>query len=274
MLISKFYSSNFNDYIKREISQKSILNKKSFVILIVFLITLYFCLNLSKIINSFKFEFFNKFLIKNGFVIKNIEIKGINNLKKNDILKIINSYNKINIFSINFKDLHKKINNNTWVKKGLIKVIYPDTVKVYLIEKVPIAIWQDKFGNKLISKTGNFIIEKELNYFKNFLPIIIGKNAHKNIDPIFKILNLNKDFAKNVWSLTFVNERRWDVHFKQGLTIRLPRSNMKEAWKKILSLNENFKILNFGLTEIDLRKPNQILGKINVDKKIIFENRN
>ena len=54
-----------------------------------------------------------------------------------------------------------------------------------------------------------------------------------------------KDFAKNVWSLTFVNERRWDVHFKQGLTIRLPRSNMKEAWKKFIeSSPHNFKFLH------------------------------
>ena len=212
-------------------------------------------------------------MIKNGFVIKNIEIKGTNHLKKNDILKIISSYDEINIFSINFQDIYKEINNNTWVKKGSIEIIYPDTIKVYLIEKEPVAIWQDKFGNKLISKDGDFILEKKLNYFKNFLPIIIGKNAHTNIDPIFKILNLNKDFAKNVWSLTFVNERRWDVHFKQGLTILLPRVKMKEAWKKILSLNENFKILNIGLTELDLRKPNQILGKINIDKKLIFEKR-
>ena len=244
------------------------------MILFIFLITLYFFLNLNKIITSFKFEFYNEFLVNNGFVIKNIEITGSNHLNKNDILEIISSYNKTNIFGINFQDIHKKINNNTWVKKGLIKIIYPDTIKVNLIEKEPVAIWQDKFGNKLISKSGDFILEKKLNYFKNYLPIVIGKNAYKNIGPIFKILNLNKDFAKNIWSLTFINERRWDVHFKQGLTIRLPSRNMKEAWEKVLTLNHNFKILKIGLTEIDLRNTNKILGKIDVDKKLISKKRN
>ena len=273
MLISKFDSSDFNYDTKRRFTPKNIFSKKIFTIIFIIFISLYLFSNLDKMIGSFKFEFFNELLINNGFVIKNIEIKGTNHLKKNDILEIISSYDEINIFSVNFQDIHKKINNNTWVKKGSINIIYPNTIKVYIIEKEPVAIWQDKFGNKLISKSGDFILEKKLNNFKNFLPIIIGKNAHKNIDPIFKILNLKKDFAKNIWSLTFVNERRWDVHFKQGLTIRLPRSKMKEAWKKILSLNENFKILKIGLTEIDLRKRNQILGKINVDKKLIFEKR-
>ena len=274
MLISKFYSSNFNDYIKREISQKSILNKKSFVILIVFLITLYLLSSLSKKITSFKFEFFNEILVNNGFVIKNIEIKGINHLNKNEIYKIISSYNKINIFFINFQNIYEEINNITWVKKGSIKIVYPNTIKIFLTEKEPIAILQNKFGNRLISKSGDLILEKKLNYFKSHLPIVNGKNAQKNIDSIFEIVNLNKVFAKNIWSLTFVNARRWDIHFKQGLTIRLPHNNTKEAWQKVISLNENFKILNIGLTEIDLRKPNQILGKINIDKKLIFEKRN
>ena len=40
---------------------------------------------------------------------------------------------------------------------------------------------------------------------------------------------------------------------------------------QILYLNGTFNILNVDLTEIDLRNSNQILGKINVDKKLIFK---
>ena len=188
---------------------------------------------------------------------------------------VVDLRNKLaNQYSAKYQyDNHEEINNITWVKKGSIKIVYPNTLKVFLTEKEPIAILQNKFGNRLISKSGNFILEKKLNSFKNHLPIVNGKNAQKNIGSIFEILNLNRDFAKNIWSLTFVNGRRWDVHFKQGITVRLPHSNTKEAWQKVIYLNENFKILNIGLTEIDLRKPNQILGKINVDKKLIFEKR-
>ena len=89
-----------------------------------------------------------------------------------------------------------------------------------------------------------------------------------------KIINSNKNFVNNIWSLTYVNERRWDVHFNQGLTIRLPSKNVKKAWEKVMSLVSNFNILNLGLTEIDLRNSNQILGKINVDKKLIFKKKN
>ena len=71
--------------------------------------------------------------------------------------------------------------------------------------------------------------------------------------------------------MTFVNERRWDIHFNQGLTIRLPSTSVKEAWGKIILLSEKFNILSLDLTELDLRSSNNVLGKINIDKKLIFK---
>ncbi len=271
MLISKFYSNNLINNKNKKSFSEYILNKINLTFLILFMICLYLFSNSNNLINSSKFEIFNEILVKNGFVIKNIEIKGKIHLNENEILKIISSYKNINIFSINIQKIYKEINNHSWVKEGTIEIVYPDTLKVFLTEKEPIAIWQNKFGNKLITKNGDIILEKNLNYFKKYLPIIIGENAHKNIYKILEILNLKKDFVKNVWSLTFVNERRWDLHFKQGLTIRLPSTNIKEAWQKVVSLNNNFNILNIGLTELDLRNPHQILGKIDVDKKLIFK---
>ena len=82
---------------------------------------------------------------------------------------------------------------------------------------------------------------------------------------------LNKNFYENIWSLTFINERRWDLHFNQGLVVRLPSKDIKKAWEKIIKLQKNYNILNLKLTEIDLRNPKQILGKINFDKKAIFK---
>ena len=83
------------------------------------------------------------------------------------------------------------------------------------------------------------IFEKNLEKFKSYLPIIIGQNAHKNVHSILNILSSNKDFVKNIWSLTFVNERRWDVHFNQGLTIRLPSKNVKKLGKRLFTLTKN-----------------------------------
>lgn len=259
---------------KRSISK----NNSGIISSVILIIILFFSYPiLIKIDNFFsiKFETLNKILINNGFKIQNVEINGLNHLNEEYILEIIRSYNHINIFSINLKKIYKEIKGNTWVKKGSIEIIYPNTIKIWLTEKKPIAIWQKKSGNYyLVTKIGEIILEKNLSNFKNNLPIIIGKNAHENVHSILKLLNSNKKLAKNIWSLSYINERRWDLHFKQGLTIRLPSKNIEKAWIKILYLNRTFDILNHDFTEVDLRNPNQILGKINIDKKLIFKKKN
>ncbi len=270
-MISKAFITDIVNYKKKKSSSKKNFYKSILVILLIFFISPYLISKSNDFMNWSKFDFFNKLFINHGFVIKNVEITGIKHLNKKNITKIIRSYNNANIFTINIQKIHEEISKNTWVKEASIQRIYPDTIKIVLKEKQPVAIWQNKYGNNLVTKNGEIILEKKLNNFKNYLPIITGNNAHKNLNPILKVLNTHENFAKNIWSLTFVNERRWDIHFNQGLTIRLPSKQVKEAWQKIVSLNESLNILNLGLIEIDLRNRNQILGKINIDKKLIFK---
>ena len=274
MLISNFYKTNLIYYKKKITILENVYKKLIFIILFLFLTSCYF---LTKTNNSFietNFNLLNLTLINNGFKIKNIEISGLNHLDENDIIKIVNAYNEINILNVNFDDIYKKIKNNTWIKKASIEIIYPNTIKILLTEKKPVAIWQNRYGNTLITKSGDVIFEKNLEEFKNYLPIVVGENVHKEVQSILDIFSKNKDFVTNIWSLTFVNQRRWDVHFNQGLTIKLPSKNLEKAWEKVLYLDKEFKILNLGLTELDLRNSNQILGKINIDKSLIYKKKN
>ena len=271
MLISKLNTSNFAVSNKKKSISENKFHRTKFLILIGLLIFLYLINTQINVMYSTKFEFINKLLIENGFFIKNVDIKGINHLNQKDILNSINYYNKKNIFNVNLKNIYNEIKQNTWVEEVSIKKIYPNTLKIDLIEKEPIAIWQNKSAYHLITKNGEIILEANLNNFKKHLPIIIGKNAHKNVYSILQILNIDKNLTKNIWSLTFVNERKWDIHFNQGLTIRLPSTSVKEAWEKIILLSEKFNILSLDLTELDLRSSNNVLGKINIDKKLIFK---
>ena len=274
MLTSRLHKNKLINN-KKEINILINIHKKFILIILFLFLTIFYLLSkTNNLFNKSKFDFFNQILINSGFTIKNIEVLGANHLDKDDIIKIVRTYNNVNIFKVNIRDIYRKIKNNTWIKKASIQVIYPNAIKILLTEKEPIAIWQNRYGNNLITKTGEVILEKNLEDFKVYLPIIIGDNANKNIHSILNIFSANKDFLKNIWSLTFVNERRWDIHFNQGLTIRLPSKNVRKAWEKVVYLDQNYNILSLGLTEIDLRNPNQILGKINVDKKLINKKKN
>ena len=217
-----------------------------------------------------KTKIFNNFLVKLGFSITHIDIHGTKYLSNTKIHNIFENYKAVNIFSVDLNKVHKEISRYKWIKSVHLKRVLPNKIKISLIENKPIAIWQNKKGNNILTKEGALISDYNFNFFKNKLPIIKGKNINQNIIEILYILKTNKSMANEIWSLSYINMRRWDLHFKQGLVIRLPSNNPTEAWKLAAKLNQKYNILNLGLTEIDLRNSKQILGKINFDKGLII----
>ena len=248
-----------------------LINLSFLLLFILFFCGFYFLDNLSKdyIINKLKPS--NKFLINNGFKIENVLITGTRNLSNNYIKDIIEIYKDGSILNIDLSSIYNKIKQNSWVKEVSIERVLPNIIKIKILENQPIAIWQNKKNNKLITANGDIIFDGNVNDFKNDFPIIKGNKSKENISSILEILETNQNFYENIWSLTFINERRWDLHFNQGLVVRLPSKDIKKAWEKIIKLQKNYNVLNLKLTEIDLRNPKQILGKINFDKKAIFK---
>jgi len=245
---------------------------------IYFLTIFIISLLLTTFLNNFDFEKYSKllndFLIKNGFTINNIQISGIKNIPKETIIKIVNNEKKSNILNVNLLNIHNNLRNNDWVEELYIERVLPNTIKISIKEKEAIGIWQYEMSNKLITKDGEIISTANINKFKIDLPIIHGNNANKNANSILKILETNKVLTKNIWSLDYINNRRWNLHFKQGIIVLLPSKGALKAWNEIIKLQKNYDVLNLGLTELDLRSPNRILGKISVDKDLINHRKN
>ena len=274
MLNSIIKGNNVNKLNIDRVTNKNTGSSYRMYFLTIFIISLL----LTTFLNNIDFEKYSKllnnFLIKNGFTINNIQILGIKNITKETIIKIVNNEKKSNIFNVNLLNIYNNLKNNDWVEELYIERVLPNTIKINIKEKEVIGIWQYEMSNKLITKNGETISTANINKFKIDLPIIHGNNANKNANSILKILETNKVLAKNIWSLDYVNNRRWNLHFKQGIIVLLPSKGVLKAWNEIIKLQKNYDVLNLGLTELDLRNPNKILGKISVDKDLINHRKN
>ena len=88
------------------------------------------------------------------------------------------------------------------------------------------------------------------------IPLIKG---NFEINKTNKFLNLLKETSfslSEIKFLIFFPSERWDVIFKDGRTIRLPKNNTHEAIKKVELL---LKDGNFNKKTIDLRINNKII---------------
>ena len=274
MLISKLLTTNF---FRMELSKPSNLKSiKYYALLIVLLISglIYSLIILEYEKFNPETKLFNNVLVRLGFTIKNIDIDGTKNLSHTEVLNIFADHKGINIFNVDLNKIHIEISKNNWVKNVYLKRVMPNKIKVSIIENKPIGIWQNTLGNNILTREGVLISNYKTDVLKMGLPIIKSEKIDQNIFKIIKILKTNKQMADDIWSLSYINMRRLDLHFKQGLTVRMPSENFTKAWHLVTKLNQKYNILNLGLTEIDLRNSKQILGKINFDKTYFVNRKN
>ena len=209
-----------------------------------------------KTFKNFEKYFFSSFFSTN-FKIEEIQIFGINIIKENTILKALNLKKESSLYEIDLNEIHKIIKGINFISEVTIERKFNNTLKISIIEKKPVGILQKNNNYKIITKDGTLINEKEIHNFSH-LPIFNGKNVEHNVNKILSLLN-EIDFLKYIWSVTLVNERRWNLNLKNGITILLPEKEFSSSLKKINNLNKNHNFLQSNLVEIDLRDKKKII---------------
>ena len=96
------------------------------------------------------------FISWDKFTIREIEINGINDVKYLDVINLTGIEYMNNIFSVNLKDIEKRIAQNPILEVISIKRILPYTIEINVIERKPIAVIKalDKYvvlNNKCIA---------------------------------------------------------------------------------------------------------------------------
>ena len=202
------------------------------------------------------------YIQKNYFIdfkLNKINLNNLKYIKKNEIYEKLDSYYNTKIFSIELDSIREKIKSNQLVSEVSIERMLPSTLNINIIEKKPIGIIQKKNLYKLITSDGSIVFNKQIHEFY-YLPIFSGKNVEKNAQSIIDLLNL-ANFKEEIWSMSLINERRWNLNLKKGIKILLPEHNLIKALNLINNIEEKHKILDGNFIEIDLRNDNQVIFK-------------
>ena len=116
---------------------------------------------------KFNINFLNNLLIQ-SIIVENNKIVNKENIKR----KLSFLYNT-NIFFIDKKDIEKKLREINFIESFELKKIYPNTIKIKITEKEPIAILQHMKERKFFTSKGNLIDFLDLKTFKD-LPTVFG----------------------------------------------------------------------------------------------------
>lgn len=201
------------------------------------------------------------FTPKNEIVISKFnlqEIKIENNflLHENDIKKMLYPIYDKNLFFLKNSEIKKLLMQNSFVDSFNIKKKYPNSLKVEIFEKKPIAILIDKKRKFYLSEKIELIEFKNISDYRN-LPYIFG-NLEK-----FKIFyenlkEINFPFDK-IKKYILLETNRWDLETKDNKTIKLPIENYILSLENYLNLESNNSFQKYKT--FDYRLKNQLILK-------------
>ncbi len=194
-----------------------------------------------------KFDFSKNF----NYSIKEIKVNGNSIVKDEEILKKLNFLYKENLFFLNIEKIEKKLQSETFIESYKIKKIYPDTLKITIVEKLPIAILFNKKKKFYISDKGNLINFEEIEIYEN-LPTVLGDKEKFYI--LYKNLKDIEFPLERIKSFYYFEAGRWDLLLLEDKLIKLPIGDYLFSLKNYMESNndknfKNFKIYDYRIKD-------------------------
>ena len=201
-----------------------------------------------------------------GFKVKDILVTGRKQVSAEELLASLSIKQGMPIFGFSIVDAEKSISDISWVKDDVISRRLPDTIIVELQEREPVALWQHQKKIFLIDKEGTVLSADNLTAWQQ-LPLVVGEGAEKNVMPLLDLLQAEPAVARELVSAVRVEERRWNLHLRNGIVVKLPERDVELAISRLAALEKQKNILGRDIATIDLRQPERIMVTPGVTEK-------
>ena len=125
--------------------------------------------------------------MSSGFSISKINVISEGRVPEDDIRKTLDFKNGDYLFDVEINETQKKIEALPWVKRVLVRRLWPDQVVIQIVEREPFALWQYEGKVEVIDVLGEVIEGASLNENPN-LNLFVGKDAAINAARINKTM--------------------------------------------------------------------------------------
>ena len=198
---------------------------------------------------------FNKTFFSN-LQIKSITIENNKIIKEEEIKEKLSFLYETNFFSLRIKDIEKKLKEIQFIESYQIKKIYPNNLRIKIIEKKPIAIIQRMKQKKYFTDRGDLIDFRDIKKFKD-LPIVFGDE--KSFLAFYSNLkNINFPF-KEIEKFYLFKSGRWDLLTLKNQLIKLPVNDYNKSLLNFISLKDQAIFEKYKI--FDYRIKNQLILK-------------
>lgn len=144
-----------------------------------------------------------------------------------------------------------------WVKEARVERQFPGTVRVHLVERTPLALWQTRARHAVLDTDGQEIRGADPGAFAQLL-VVVGADAPEHARDFLALLASEPDLKARATAAVRVATRRWDVILDGETRVLLPEQQAAAAWARLAEAQRRDGLLERAVAQIDLRVQDRI----------------
>lgn len=196
-----------------------------------------------------------------GFRIARIALSGYKHLTREEILAAAGITGRRSLLFLDVADTRTRLKSNPWIADATVQKLYPDGLQVTIVERAAFALWQ-KDGRVAVIAADGTVLEPFVTRRFTRLPLFVGAGAETRAGELLTLLHRYPDIHDMVRASVLVAGRRWNLRLKNGVDVRLPESDVKQALARLVALEHDKKILSRDISAIDLRLPDRVTVRL------------
>lgn len=206
--------------------------------------------------------------VRAGFSLQSLYLEGRNRTSMQDIENAIGMKIGDPILRMSLSEVRERLEKVESIKFAAVERALPSTVHIRIVEREPVALWQNQGKLALVDDNGVVMNDIDIAPYKR-LPLIIGEAAPRRVRELMAIMAAEPELAKRFSSATRVSDRRWNIRLSgdhgETVEIRLPEAHPVTAWRRLAEIEQKQRILDRQVKVIDLRLDGKVFIKLSPD---------
>lgn len=196
-----------------------------------------------------------------GFVVDDVLVEGRKETSKDTLIAALRIHRGDLIFGVDVNAARERLEKIGWIASARVERHLPDTIRVAIRERVPIAVWQKKGKFLLVDGTGAVIGSEGFDRFTD-LKIVIGDDAPQHAQALMAMLKRQPSLMARVEVAVRSGNRRWNLRMDNGVNVQLPEQDPFAAWDRLAVYENKHRLLDRDIGRIDLRFPGRVVVEV------------
>jgi cell division protein FtsQ len=199
---------------------------------------------------------------KLGFSLRHVETRGNHRVSTQAIYDIAFNQQSSAMPLVDLDGTRAQLLRLPWIREARVSRRLPDTMVIEVVERVPVAVWQQQGRLHLVDAEG--VVLEPVGAAMPDLVRLIGPDANRHFASLSALLDAAPRLRPMITHATWVGQRRWDLHFQGGEILSLPEgeAESRRAIERFAQMDQRDSLLGRGFARIDMRDPRRAYVRI------------